>query len=152
MARFSTTPPSQRWFLWGGRFITASSSARLWVRGSHPLRPLVQRIEHPPSKRGIKVRFLEGRLYTVLWCNGSTGDFGSLCLGSNPCKTIFSKSGGMVYTTDLKSVAKRLAGSSPASCTFGCVVQRSEHSAHNGRNAGSNPAAPTFTVDITYSS
>lgn len=34
----------------------------------------------------------------------------------------------------------------PASTISGCVVQGSEHTAHNGKDAGSTPAAPTETV------
>ena len=51
--------------------------------------------------------------------------------------------GGMVDTTDLKSVGNSLGGSSPPIRTIWPVVQWLELTAHNGAVAGSNPAGPT---------
>lgn len=62
----------------------------------------------------------------MTWNNGvlagcnpvAPGQVGSIPTSS----TNLCESGGMVYTTDLKSVAERLAGSSPASRTKNCTI------------------------------
>ena len=46
----------------------------------------VYRLGHKIFILGRAVRFCY-RLPIVLWCNGSTTDFGSVCLGSNPDRT-----------------------------------------------------------------
>lgn len=50
----------------------------------------------------------------------------------------------MVYTTDLKSVAERLVGSSPTFRTFTAVTQLAECQFSKLDVAGSTPACRTF--------